>query len=146
VSETSSAVRTAPASASRHRRRPAATGRAEREDQHGRHRRADEREHGVRRDRRHAEEADRAHDGERRAGVDPEDPRLGERVAGRALHQRAGGAERGADDQPELRPRDAQVAHDGVGVTGVVVRERPDHLAEGSGERPEGERAERAEP
>ena len=83
-----------------------------------------------RRDGGHAEQSDREHDGERRPGVDPEDPRLGQRVARHALHERAGRAERRADEQPELRARHAQVAHDRVGVAAVVGGERADHLGE----------------
>ena len=54
----------------------------------------------------------------------PRMPGLGERVARHALHQRAGRAERGADEQPEHRARHAQVAHDHVGVAAVVGGER----------------------
>ena len=50
----------------------------------------------------------------------PEDAGLGERVARDALHQRAGRAERRADQQPEHGPRHAQVADDRVGVAAVV--------------------------
>ena len=75
----------------------------------------------------------------------PEDARLGERVARHALHQRPGRAERRADEQPELRARHPQVAHDRVGVAAVVGGERPEHLAERDRARADGERGEHAE-
>ena len=86
-----------------------------------------------------------ADDGERRARVDAEDAGLGQRVARRALHQRAGRPERGADEQPELGARDAQVADDRGRVAAVVGGERADDVGERHRQRAERERGDRAD-
>ena len=62
---------------------------------------------------------------------DAEQPGVGERVAGHALHDRAGQAEGGPDQQAGDRPGHAQRPHDEVVVqVRVVVRERVDHRAQ----------------
>ena len=97
-----------------HRVGAAAAHRTERVHEHRRDRGADEGEPHEPEHVRDVEGPDREHDGERRAGVDPEQSRVGERVAGDALHQRAGHAERGADEHGQDRARQAQVADDEV--------------------------------
>jgi hypothetical protein len=87
--------------------RPVAA-RAEHEDDDRRRPGAHQGERGVAGGGPDPEERDGDHDRERGARVDAERRRLGERVARRSLHQRARGAERGTDEQPELRPRHAQ--------------------------------------
>ena len=86
-----------------HRRRALASERAEGVDDHRGDRRPGEREPHVPEQRRQAEPVDPDDDEQRGAGVDAEDAGVGERVAGEALHHRAAGAERGADEQPDDR-------------------------------------------
>ena len=52
-----------------------------------------------------AEEADSDRDGERGSGIDSEDSRIGQRVAGQSLDQSAGESEPHADKDPENRSR-----------------------------------------
>jgi hypothetical protein len=118
---------------------------AQERDQQGAQRRARQREGHVGRGRRHAERRDRHDHGERGAGVDAEDPRLGERVARHALHERPGRPERRADEEAELRARHAEVADDDVGVAAVVGRERPDDLPGRDGSRADRERRDGAQ-
>ena len=58
----------------------------------------DQREDDVRRHPARTEVGDAQHDRERGAGVDAEDAGVGERVAGQALHARAGQPERHPDE------------------------------------------------
>ena len=62
---------------------------------------------------------DPGNDRQRRAGVDAEQGRVGERVAGDALHDGAGETERGTDEQPDHGAGHTQRADDEVVV---VVR------------------------
>ena len=56
------------------------------------------------------------HDGAGGSCVDAEQAGVGERVAGQGLHQRAGQAERRADQEAGDRARHAQVPHDQLGL------------------------------
>ena len=75
--------------------------------------------------------ADRDHDGGGRAGVDAEQPGVGERVAGQRLHQRAGEPERDADGDARAAcaapARRARPRRSGVSPPRA---QRVDHLAE----------------
>ncbi|GMA86323.1 hypothetical protein GCM10025868_15730 [Angustibacter aerolatus] len=115
-------MRAAPASASLHRGGAVAAERADGvHDQRG-DQRPGEREPHVAGRRGDAQERDGADDGEGRALVDAEQPRVGERVAGQALGHRAREPQRDADQQPDDGARHPQVADDdGVGAVGVGV-------------------------
>ena len=67
---------------------------------------------------------DGADDGARGAGVDAQQARVGERVAGQRLHQRAGQAQRGAHEHAGRRPGDPQVADDQLGLAAAAVEQR----------------------
>ncbi len=60
---------------------------------------------------------------QRRAGVHPEQARVGEGVAGHALHHRAGQAEGGPDHQCQDGPGQAQLPDDEMVLEGPVVVE-----------------------
>ena len=87
----------------------AASHRSERVDEDRGDRRTDEREPHQPEHVGDREGPDREHDGERGAGVHAEQAGVGQRVAGDALHQRAGHAEGGADHDREHRARAAGV-------------------------------------
>ncbi len=93
-------------------------------------RRAGEREPHVAVQRTDVEHVDPDHDGQRRAGIDAEDARIGQRVAGQPLHDRARQPEAGADHQADRGSRHAQRPHDEVLVRAVEVGERPEHGAD----------------
>ena len=82
----------------------------------------------------HAEREDRDDHRAGRARLDAEQAGVGQRVAGVALHQRAGDAERRADGDGEHGAREAQRVHDGRGLGPVVVEQDVEHRARG--ERP----------
>jgi hypothetical protein len=112
--------------------------RAEQVDHHEGAGRPGEGEPDVPGQRADAEHPDGQHDGRGGAGVDAEDARVGQRVAGERLHQRTGQAEGDPRGQADQRPRDAQVLDDrevpGAGrvgdraVEGVPDRGRRDRL------------------
>lgn len=87
------------------------------------------------------QDGDGGHDCERSAGVDPEQPGIGERVPRHPLHDRAGEAEGGADREREDRPRHAQLPDHQVLLEGPVpVQQGIDHAGHGDGLGPDGDR------
>ena len=113
-----------------HRRRALAAERAEPVDDDRGERGAGEGEPHVAEQAGDAEAVDADDDEQRGAGVDAEDARVGERVAGDALHHRAGQAERDADEQAEhrcagtRRVADDQVVVEAAGRSGRARRRR----------------------
>ena len=116
-----------------------AAGRADREDGGGGEAGARQREPGVAGTSVDAEDVDAEHDGERRAGRDAEQAGVGERVAGVALHQRAGDAEADADHDREHGAGDAQLVDDGRLVGAVGVEQHVDDGAERDVAAPDGQ-------
>jgi hypothetical protein len=112
----------------RARRRPAR--RPEGVDDHRRHRRPEQGEPRVPGHARDAQDVDRRHHGERRAGLDAEDAGIGERVARHALDHGARDAQRRADRDPDERPRQPELPDGDVGVGAREVGERGDHLGQ----------------
>jgi hypothetical protein len=81
-------------------------------DEHRRERRAEEPEPDVGVQLLRAQDHDPEHDERRRPGADAHDPRVGQRVPGDALQERAAQPQRRADEQPEARARHPELTHD----------------------------------
>ena len=94
------------------RRREGAGRRGHDRDEHRGQECAEQRTRGDAERRAHAEHRDRDDDGERGARVDAEQARVGDGVAGDALHDRPGEAQRGARGEADERTGDAQLDDD----------------------------------
>ena len=82
-----------------------------------------------------AENVDAGDNGKGSAGVDAHDARVGQRVAGHALHGGAGEAEGTAGQQSKDGARNAVVDHRMVAIGGIELGERLPHSAEGKASR-----------
>ncbi|PSK55559.1 hypothetical protein B0E53_07058 [Micromonospora sp. MH33] len=100
------------------------------EDQQPGEQRAGDAEPDVPGERAHAEDGDGQHHAEGRAGADPEDARLGERVAGDGLEEHPGQGQGQPDDQPQGGTRHPQLADHGGGLAAVRGDQGVPHLVD----------------
>ncbi|MNM69805.1 hypothetical protein D3C81_814200 [compost metagenome] len=77
-------------------------------------------------------EGDPQHHGKACSGVNPENARIGQGVAGEGLHQHAGQAQRNTGQNTNQRTRQPGVGDDGAVRTAALAFQRLDHRVEGN--------------
>jgi hypothetical protein len=144
VNDWSSAVIGDPGERQFHRCGPGPAQPPQEEDHDTRDERPAEREPHIAVQRGGPEHPDRQDDREGRPGAHPENARVGERIAGQGLHQRAGQAERGARRQAEQGAGHAHRPDDVVDeAAGRMAEDRAHDLVERDAERAQGDRQQR---